>query len=324
MNAANYRLVQRLLTILVFSFCSFTQADDLTELKAFNGDGIVIKKEALTHLVFMDAWSIYGGSGDDTLVHQLPANFLQHSQQIWIQPAMNVTLAQLEEFQGYFPKVSPLVLDQGFKLMRGFGIWNSPHHVLLQDDKAIFSGSNEELQAYTKRHFSSDPSLALWRKSSQPKVSTALAAKSVETVEFSKTTSRYQKPVVGSKAPSVIATTLSGGKISARSLLQDKPVTLVFVDALCPMPQLPGCEAKLASLNEKIATDDSRHWVGVISSYYVSEDVARVFTDKFKLALPLIFDTDNKIFKAFDVHATPYVIDLSSDGLIASRGDLHI
>lgn len=324
MITGKWIVMPRLLAIFALCLSGFAQAAMVSDLKTFNGSALTVERNKLTHLVFMDAWSIYGGSGDDTLVYQLPANFLQHSQQIWIQPAMNVTLAQLEEFQGYFPKVSPLVLDHEFKLMRGFGIWNSPHHVLLQGDKAVFSGDNEELQGYTSKHFSSDKSLALWRKSSQPKVNTALAAKSVETVEFSKATSRYKKPAVGSKAPSVTATTLSGGKVSASSLLQDKPVTLVFVDALCPMPQLPGCEAKLASLNEKIAADDSRHWVGVISSYYVSEDVARVFSDKFKLSLPLIFDTDNKIFKAFDVHATPYVIDLSSDGLIASRGDVHI
>lgn len=324
MSAGKLTVMPRLLAIVALSFSAFTQAAMLTELKTYKGNDIAIAQDKLTHLVFMDAWSIYDGSGDDTLVHNLPAIFLENSQQIWIQPAMNVTLAQLEEFQSYFPQVSPLVLDHQFKLMRGFGIWNSPQHVLLSGDKAIFSGGNEDLQGYAKKNFSSQKTLAQWRKSALVAVDTQSKKQALEKVEFAKSTSRYSKPEVGSKAANFMAKTLAGSDVSAAELLKSKPLTLVFVDALCPMPQLPGCEAKLDSLNKKIAADDSRHWVGVISSYYVSEDVARVFSDKFKLTLPLIFDTDNKIFKAFDVHATPYVIDLSSDGLIASRGDVAV
>lgn len=328
MHTGKLTLIPKLLAVvaLVVALClsGFAQAATITELKTFTGDEVVIEKDKLTHLIFMDAWSIYGGSGDDTLVGKLPAPFLQTSQQVWIQPAMNVTLAQLAEFQGYFPSVSPLVLDHGFKLMRDFGIWNSPHHILLQGNKAVFSGTNDDLKQYTQKNFSTAQALTQWRNSKLAAVDLAPKAQAVQKVSFAKASSYYKKPAVGSKAPAVSATTLAGRKVSASALLQDKPVTLVFVDALCPMPQLPGCEAKLSALNKQIAADDSRHWLGVISSYYVSEDVARVFTEKFKLSLPLIFDTDNTIFKAFDVHATPYVIDLSKEGLIASRGDVTL
>ena len=136
------------------------------------------------------------------------------------------------------------------------------------------------------------------------------------------------KPRAGTNAPVFALQTLTGKRLSLSTALagltNDQPLSLVFIDTLCPMPQFPGCEQKLAQLSRLVLNDPERHWLGVVNSYYVSENTARQFAKKFALKLPLVFDHDNRIFKAYDVYATPYQIDISRDGLIESRSDrLH-
>ena len=88
------------------------------------------------------------------------------------------------------------------------------------------------------------------------------------------------------------------------------------------MPHFPNCEAKLGQLNELINTNDSRQWLGVVSSYYVNEEYAQQFAEKFSLKLPLLFDHDNSIFKSYQVYASPYHIKVNRQGVIESRSDL--
>ena len=127
-------------------------------------------------------------------------------------------------------------------------------------------------------------------------------------------------------APKFSATTLTGKKVTLASALvklaDKRPLSLVFLDALCPMPQFPGCEAKISQLNELVKADSSRQWLAVVNSYYVNEDYAKDFVKKFDLKLPVLFDQENTIYRAYDVYASPYQIKVNSQGVIESRGDL--
>lgn len=320
------KVAQRIIAAAVLVLGLSAQAEEIklfTHLETFQGKEINLQTDKLTHLIFIDAWSIYGGSGGEKVSEGLPVLFLQKSQQIWVQPQINVTLDQLSEFQGYFPTVSPLVLDEEFRMMRSLGIWNSPHHVLLQGDKPLFSGDLAELTAYAVEHFANQQQFVRWQESDAVAVNTDYKNMPIERVKFSIKSDQqfYEKIDVGAKAPTIEATSLQGKGLSLTALLTDKPVTLVFIDALCPMPHFPGCENKLEQLNKQVSADSSRYWLGVVNSYYVDEGVAKQFSDKFELALPLLFDTDNKIFQAYGVHATPYYIDIAQSGSIAYRGD---
>lgn len=91
---------------------------------------------------------MYEGKRVDEEVAALPASFLNASQQVWIQPDLNVTFAYMEEFQGYYPGITPLVLDQGFELMEEYRVWERPYHVLLKQGTAVFSGNTQALRGY--------------------------------------------------------------------------------------------------------------------------------------------------------------------------------
>ena len=61
-----------------------------------------------------------------------------------------------------------------------------------------------------------------------------------------------------------------------------------------------------------------------MSSYYVNEEIAQQFRDKFQLKMPLIFDSDNQIYQSYGVHASPYQIDIDREGIIHFRGsEIH-
>ena len=312
----------------------------LYELKTFSGKVIKLDKNKITHLVFIDLWRSYEGQGDEKMIATLPDKFLQQSQQIWLQPEINVTKAQLTEFQQYFPQIKPLVLDEKFRLMRELKIWQSPFHVLISGNEQVFSGDAQALLTFIAKEYSVDINAARSASHNEEKSNVVAENQQVEKAsaeliaaekianKISKTSNKVKvkKPLVGDLAPTFSAKTLTGKQVKLSAALaklsNKKPLNFVFIDALCPMPHFPNCEAKLVQLNELIKTDDSRQWLGVVNSYYVNEEYAQQFAEKYSLKLPLLFDHDNSIFKAYQVYASPYHIKINRQGFIESRSDL--
>jgi len=301
----------------------------LPHLISLSGKAIAQDKSKLTHLVFIDVWRSYEGKGDEQMLSELPPQFLTQSQRIWIQPDINVTKAQLIEFQKYFSQVTPLVVDKQYALMREFKIWQSPYHVILEGNKKIFSGDASALSAFVAKRYAGLDTSNTTKQSKQAehkeqdkknKVNTSTSMKSL----ISKV-AKPKKPLVGDMAPKFTAKTLEGAKVSLSNaitkLTSKKTLNLVFLDALCPMPHFPDCEDKITQLNQRIKEDSSQQWLAVVNSYYVNEEYAQNFVKKFALTLPVIFDHDNTIYRAFDVYASPYQIKINHLGIIESRGD---
>jgi len=303
-----------------------------SELKTISGQAIKRdNKNKITHLVFIDLWRSYEGQGDEKIIAALPEQFLQQSQRIWLQPEINVTKAQLTEFQQYFPQVNPLVLDEKFSLMRALKIWQTPFHVLIRGNTQIFSGDAQALLTFIDKEYSLDINLAYASNHVQDNSKVVsqneqAVVVAVEVVDKVSKAAKPKKPIFGDKAPTFSANTLAGELVSLSAALvklsNNKPLNLVFIDALCPMPHFPNCEAKFGQLNELIKANDSRQWLGVVNSYYANEKSAQQFAEKFSLKLPLLFDHDNSIFKAYQVYASPYQIKVNRNGLIESRSDL--
>lgn len=107
--------------------------------------GEVISLDHDTHLIFFDVWASYQGAGPEKTLAALPQPFINQFNQVWVQPSMNVTLAQLSEFQQYYPDVKPIVLDKGYQLFRQYDVWQSPYHVLLDNGRVVFSGNGQQL-----------------------------------------------------------------------------------------------------------------------------------------------------------------------------------
>ncbi|KDM92473.1 peroxiredoxin family protein [Photobacterium galatheae] len=288
----------------------------LEKQQTLAGTPVQLNENRITHLVFIEIWASYAGSGPEAFVASLPESFQKRTDRIWVQPEINVTRAQLLEFQGYYPQVAPIVLDRGRHLLTGFGLWQTPAHVLIEKGKVVFSGSNEALLDY----------LEPGRKTAEAKAQTWDALQPPTTAASTPVKAKpYVVPHVGDTAPLFQRQTMSDQPVSLAALLQQgqaqQPVSLVFLDALCPMPHFPDCEQKIAQWKQLMAKDSSRQWVGVISGYYIDASIASAFAEKFGLTAPLIFDTDNSVFTQYGIHATPYQVDVGSQGRILYRGD---
>ncbi len=276
------------------------------DLTTYNHQPIPLESGKLTHLVFMDIWDIYAGQGIENDVAQLPAHFLEGSQQIWIQPHINVTRAHLAEFQQYYPTMKPLVLDSGYELMRQNNAWTRPYHVLLDQGEPIFSGNTQALRNHLKVPSTSG---------STSKTASSMALETTERLLNSSTPTRYKHPEVGDAAPTFKASTLNGQPLALKQWANSQqPVNLIFLDSLCPIPHLPGCETTIQALVHEIEGNPQQHWLGIINSFYVDASVATAFAEKHRLNIPLIFDEENRIFHQYGVSATPYTVVLSQTG----------
>ncbi|MDO6525945.1 hypothetical protein Q4519_09665 [Motilimonas sp. 1_MG-2023] len=138
MKAINKILIAAV-TSAAFTTSAFAAADQTSI------SGEVISLDSATHLIFFDVWASYQGAGPEQTLAALPKSFSQQFSPVWVQPQINVTPAQLSEFQQFYPDVKPIVLDKGFQLIRQYDVWQSPHHVLLEQGQVVFSGNGQQL-----------------------------------------------------------------------------------------------------------------------------------------------------------------------------------
>lgn len=128
---------------------SMAQAD----YQSINNQPVRINDNGWTHLVFVNIWDSYAGQGPETLVSKLPEDFKQTAKRIWVSSPLNVTPAYLKGYQQAYPASTPLIIDQQYQLMRGYGLWQTPAHVLLRNGQRVFSGSGQELNHFIANNF---------------------------------------------------------------------------------------------------------------------------------------------------------------------------
>lgn len=100
---------------------------------------------------------------------------------------------------------------------------------------------------------------------------------------------------------------------------QHAQADLIFVDALCPMPHFPGCEAFIADLAEHYNADQHNGYL-VFNTFYVDAATIVSFVKKHQLTLPVIIDSEMVLHQRFSIHGTPYQITLNKNGSVNYRG----
>lgn len=121
---------------------------------------------------------------------------------------------------------------------------------------------------------------------------------------------------VGDNAPDFRTITLKGNNISYVSQLKDKkPVYLVFWATWCPncKRELPHVEKLFEKFGDKIS------FIAVNVAINESLSSVEKYVATMNLTLPVVYDEDKKIMKAYGVVGTPTTIILSRDGKIKYR-----
>ncbi|MEI4549231.1 peroxiredoxin family protein [Pseudoalteromonas spongiae] len=266
-------------------------------------------QEPTKHTVFMDIWSHYDGA-NSVFINWLNQQSYSVS---YKQQDLNVTPSQIAEFKSYYPQFASIEIDKGFKLMRQYGVWQTPFHIIEQNGTILFKGDDAALLAYLKlnQHISQAQfahyKSKLLKKASSP--------------HFKK-----QPPVnhiaVGEQFSDFVRESLSGQTVSLgntiKMLKPSNMLELVFLDSLCPMPHFPNCEASLKQLADN-QLKQGKLYLAVISGYYVNEAHVRSFIETHQLQMPVIWDSENVIFKRYGVSQTPYKIVIDHRGTILKR-----
>ncbi|ASP38705.1 hypothetical protein CHH28_08430 [Bacterioplanes sanyensis] len=270
-----------------------------------DGQAVELEQQARRHLVFMDIFASYSGHGAELQWQQLPQEFTRQYPVLWVQPELNITREQVAEYQQLFPDMRPMVVDAQLQWMQHFNVWSSPYHVLLREGEVEFAGDYAALRQHLKLAPKVDPI-------------TADAMPTADTIEGFD----YHYVQAGDTAPSAVVTTMTGEKIDLASWYQqNQGGRIVFLDSLCPMPHFPGCEQELQQLSQTLK-HSSQGWLGVMNGFYVSQDIAEAFLQRFDLSLPVVFDQNNQLFGRFGVLSTPYVVEVDADGKLAQRQSL--
>ncbi len=137
---------------LLVSLCMISSAA-MADYRSLADQPVTLKGPGWQHLVFVNIWDSYAGLGPEALIAELPSEFSDKVQRIWVAPDLNVTPAYLKDYQVAFPQSKPLIIDQHFQLLRSYKLWKTPAHVLLKDGDVQFSGSGEALQQYINKQF---------------------------------------------------------------------------------------------------------------------------------------------------------------------------
>ncbi|ALO43449.1 peroxiredoxin family protein [Pseudoalteromonas phenolica] len=296
---------------LVFVLLSVSTASFAEQLQS--------SETKMKHLVFIDVWQ-YFSDQQTPLTDWLSAQNSEEYQVQYVQPNINVTRDILAQAQQAFPVLGDLYLDENYQLMRQYGVWQMPYHVILQNDQTVFKGNDTDLARYLVAE-------QLINQEQLTAVHHLLQDLTHENKpQPSQTQFVKQAPVArvdeNDIAPNFKGHTLLAEPISLNSRLTnlqaDEHLSLVFVDSLCPMPQFAGCEASLARLAKR---KDSNTLI-VVNGYYVDEHHVKQFIAANKLSQPVLWDQHNHIFNQYGVLATVTEIRINKNGRVIRRTQL--
>lgn len=280
-----------LLVFIPIAMANSHNLDSKMSLKTVNGDTIAIPKEGPAHLVFIDNWASYGGYGPEAALQALPDSFHKAIPTIWFQPRLNVTDHQLLEYQKAFPASTPLVMDDHLQIMRKFSVKSTPSHVLLENGKVVFSGNTEDF---------------LHHLGYEPVAKTLAESPDDSNKEFSDN-SNSAVPSIKDIAP------LNDILFSSADT-----ALLIFLDDLCPMDHMPGCEEAVKEISQRYQADD-HNWIVIYNGFYSDQSTSKAFSERHNLTMPALFDEDHTLFGRHKVYSTPYFIQVHKSGQVINR-----
>lgn len=273
----------------------------------------------MKHLVFIDVWQ-YFSAQQTPLTDWLSAQNSEAYQVQYVQPNINVTRDILAQAQQAFPVLGELYLDENYQLMRQYGVWQMPYHVILQNNQTVFKGNDTELARYlvAEQLINQDQLAAVGHLLQDSTHENKPQPSQTDFVKQAAVTRVDESDI----APEFKGRTLSAEPISLNSRLADlqagEHLSLVFVDSLCPMPQFVGCEASLA----RLAKRKDNNTLIVVNGYYVDENHVKQFVATNKLSQPVVWDQHNQIFNQYGVLATVTEIRINKNARVIGRSKL--
>jgi peroxiredoxin len=207
------------------------------------------------------------------------------------------TVEQVEAVRKEFGLTMPVVRDGDGRLGDVFGLRVTPQHVIIDKQGRItYVGHlvDAKLETALAEARSGKPSHA---------ASVALADGSVKD-DMSKLTIK----------------TIDGDAIALVDPQHARKTTLVFFSPWCEgyfAKTRPQSSAQCRAMRERLSAigdADKQRWIGIAFGVWTSDDDVKKFRDRNHVAVPLALDANGDIFRRFDVHNVPVVVELDPRG----------
>lgn len=238
---------------------------------------------------------------------------------IAVNTGFNDSEKAIREYQKKIPMLMPTVIDDG-TLAGDLNLTVTPMHVLIsRDGRIAYIGhkDGEQLHAALKAVIAQTP---------QAKVPQSDAAKAAKNTEAAYV--KTPKFNVGDTVKGLTFTTLDN-QTAPLNGTSEKPKALVFL--------APWCESYLAESRPKMAQNCERvrkqvdalinstalDWYGISSNLWVNKQEVADYQKSTGTKLPLIYDNDGELFRAFSVRQIPTIILIDKSGKVSKVIDPH-
>jgi peroxiredoxin len=121
---------------------------------------------------------------------------------------------------------------------------------------------------------------------------------------------------VGAKAPAAVLETLAGKRVDLADYIGKTPVLIEFWATWCP--NCKELEKPIEAAHRKYGKEV--RFLGVAVSVNQSPERVRVYAQRHKLPLEVLFDRRGNATAAYDVPATSYVVVIDRSGTIVYTG----
>jgi peroxiredoxin len=212
-------------------------------------------------------------------------------------------IGEVRAFRERYGLRMPVVVDDG-RLAAALDLEVTPQHVLIGRDARI---------AYVG-HLDGEPlDRALHDVLAQPAPPRPVAGQAVALHVFHP----------GDVVQGLTATTIDGTAVPLGKSPDRRPSALVLFMVSCESylqdsrPQTSqACRRVREAVDELVPRGDV-HWLGIASNLWMSADGVAKYQAKTGTRLPLAFDADGSLLRAFGAHDLPMVVLLDRDGRIA-------
>jgi peroxiredoxin len=195
----------------------------------------------------------------------------------------------------------PIVVDDG-RLAAALDLQVTPQHVLIGRDARI---------AYVGHLDGAPLDRAIQQVLAQPAPSGRATGQAVATRAAFR---------AGDVVHGLTATTIDGAAVPLGKTASGRPRGLVLFSAWCESylkdsrPETSQACRRVREAVDQLAGDID--WLGVAHNLWTSVDDVAEYRTKTATRIPLAFDADGAVFRAFDVHQMPTVVLLDPDGRV--------
>ena len=274
-------------------------------LTTIDGDKIDLGALRGKKAVYLKFWATWCSPCREQMPHfehvqQQSGNDLQV---VAINIGFDDTVEQIKALRKEYGLTMPVVRDDDGKLGEVFGLRVTPQHVIIdKEGRIVYVGHLVDA-----------------------KLETALADARGGQVSHDAAHDSLANKSAKDDMSALSIKTIDGKDVPLVDPAHARKTTLVFFSPWCEgyfEKTRPVSSAQCRAIRERLSAfhaADGERWIGIAFSVWTSDEDVKKFRERNHVEVPLALDSGGDIFRRFDVHNVPVVVELDPNGNVASR-----